>query len=296
MRILFTGVSSFTGMHFVEELLAQGHDVVVTTTQQNYVGLRKIRLERIRSKVTLYTGVSFGDSIFLDIIRKGCFDIFCYHGFYMDNYQEPTYNFQRAYAENTQQLDMVCALLAKGGCKKIVYSNSIFADQPIVFSPYGLVKQLTLQTIQFYAMRYNMQVCNFVISNPFGPLDNPKLLQTIANTWSMGGTPDIWVGDHVRDYIHVGLLSRSFAYCIQIPGVDSVHTYRPCGMVGATRDFIAMMSKKFQICRGWDCRYNIVQNRKSIQPLVMINTDSVEYIDWDEQKAWQEWMFGVGIL
>ena len=49
MRILFTGASSFTGVHFVQALAAGGHEVICPLRRsiEEYEGLRRQRVERL---------------------------------------------------------------------------------------------------------------------------------------------------------------------------------------------------------------------------------------------------------
>ena len=52
MKILFTGASSFTGMHFIEALLLEGHEVlaVFSRPMEAYTGISQVRMKRIQKK------------------------------------------------------------------------------------------------------------------------------------------------------------------------------------------------------------------------------------------------------
>ena len=53
MKILFTGASSFTGMHFAKELAEQGHKVICPflRPENAYIGIRRERIELLRGVV-----------------------------------------------------------------------------------------------------------------------------------------------------------------------------------------------------------------------------------------------------
>ena len=54
MKILFTGISSFTGYWFAKELSEKGHEIIATLTKDSlddYEGIRKERLLHLQNKI-----------------------------------------------------------------------------------------------------------------------------------------------------------------------------------------------------------------------------------------------------
>ena len=90
MKILFTGASSFTGMHFVEALLHHGHDVlaVFSRPRESYSGISQVRMMRIQKRTTCIFDTQYGTKPFVDILEHHSFDIYCHHWSYTTNYQK----------------------------------------------------------------------------------------------------------------------------------------------------------------------------------------------------------------
>jgi nucleoside-diphosphate-sugar epimerase len=80
MRILLTGISSFTGFWFARNLVAKGHEVIGTLSGplERYSGLRARRIEPLKSICNLVTDVPFGSDAFLRLVSsRGPWDLFC---------------------------------------------------------------------------------------------------------------------------------------------------------------------------------------------------------------------------
>ena len=81
-RILFTGVTSFTGMWFAKALARAGHQLIaaIRGPRTGYEGLRAERLARLADCCELAWDAPFGSAEFLDLIAsRGPFDLLCHH-------------------------------------------------------------------------------------------------------------------------------------------------------------------------------------------------------------------------
>ena len=139
----------------------------------------------------------------MQLIRSERFDVYCHHGAWTKGYRGMEYDFQTGFVSNTRSIDHVCRLLSENGCRKIIVSSSIFEYAKPLFSPYGLIKKLTTETLEFYGTHFGLHVSKFVIPNPFGPLDNAKLLDYLGREWQARRTPCIQTPLYVRDNIPV---------------------------------------------------------------------------------------------
>ena len=96
MKILFTGASSFTGMWFVRELAAAGHDLVATfqgNNQESYDGIRRQRVMKLATCAQTVFGCSFGDERFMNVLcEDGPWDIVCHHAADVTNYKSADFN------------------------------------------------------------------------------------------------------------------------------------------------------------------------------------------------------------
>ncbi len=291
MRILMTGPSSFTGMYFVEALARAGHEVVVTCTRpiEHYDGVRKVRMERVKRVAQVHPAVHFGDAKFLELLAGESFDAYCHHGAWTEQYRTFDYDIHKAFSINTRSIREVCRLLSRNGCRKIFVSGSIFAEAEPVFSPYGLAKRMTTQAVALYGVHAGLQVSNVVIPNPFGPLDNPKLLRYLVEQWSQDNVPVIHTPDYVRDNIPVTLLAHGVVDWIERCPVEAGRsTFAPSGYVSTMRDFVERVATAFRTRLGWDCSVEYAQQQDFSQPMTLINSTSMvdQFPEWNETDFW----------
>lgn len=298
MRVLMTGPSSFTGMYVVEALVAAGHQVVVTSTQSlsSYTGVSRKRIERVAGLVErLHQGVCFGDDRFIDLIAQESFDVYCHHGAWTENYRSMDYDIQRAFANNTRSVKRVCDLLAKNGCGKLLVSGSIFAEVAHPFSPYGLAKKMTQQTLDFYGVASGLQVSNVVIPNPFGALDNLKLPRYLLTEWAKAGVPTIQTPDYIRDNIPVDLLALGIADWVKrCPSTVGRSVYRPSGYVSTMAEFVRRLQRECRERTGWACDVSFSKQTDFAQPMRLVNDVPLMplFPSWDEQAFWDRLVGG----
>ena len=228
MKILFTGGSSFTGMWFIRELAAAGHEVVATFRRPAGEYADAVRRRRaalaIEACRPVY-GCSFGDNDFLALIGEGGWDLIGHHAADVTNYKSPDFDTVAALANNTHNLRAVLAALAAAGCGRVLLSGSVFeggegaGSQGLPdFSPYGLSKALTAQVFRFECDRAGLGLGKFVIPNPFGPYEEPRFTGYLMKNWLAGATPNCSSPAYVRDNIHASLLAKAYArFAGQVP-------------------------------------------------------------------------------
>ena len=110
MKILFTGGSSFTGYWFINELAAEGHDVVAVfrrKPEEYSDDLRRQRIQALSDKCHQVFCTSFGDDKFLELINEQGPDVLCCHGAEVTNYNKPEFDALNAVANNTYRLPNV---------------------------------------------------------------------------------------------------------------------------------------------------------------------------------------------
>ena len=293
MRILITGATSFSGAFFIEALAEAGHEVVTTLTQSldSYTGVRKLRAEKAAAHATVHEGVCFGDARFLDLVQSEAFDVFCHHGAWTRDYNSMEYDFEAAFATNTRSLNKVCQALAEKGCQKIIVSGSIFEEGEQLFSPHGLVKKMTAQTMEFYGMHFGMHVSKFVIPNPFGALDNPKLIDYLGREWYAGRVPRIQTPLYVRDNIPVTLMAKGFVQWVeQCPSTVGTSSYAPAGYISTMGEFVQRVAAELRQRLGLACGVEMGTQTDFSQPMVLVNDTPLQYQfpEWNESAFWDE--------
>ena len=300
MKILLTGVSSFTGFWFANELSDKGHDVIVTFTKDSlteYEGIRKERVSLILNKITPIFGSKFGDSKFIDII-KGGIDLLCHHGSDVTDYRSPSFNIAHALNQNTNNISGVIDQMCKNNCNSIIYTGSVFENdegsgtEPLkAFSPYGLSKNLTYQIFKYYCSVYNIKLGKFVIANPFGPFEEFRFTSYLIQNWFKGSTPQIKTPSYKRDNIPVDLLAKSYEAYIKNVYQESgtISKINPSGYTESqgefTKRFASEMEKRLRI----KCDFELLHQTDFSEPLERINTESVlTHYNWNENKFWDK--------
>ena len=291
MRILITGPTSFSGAFFIESLVKSGHEVHATSTKPlaSYTGVRGIRANKAAACATIYEDIQFGDDAFLQLLESESFDVYCHHGAWTKNYRSMNYDFEAAFASNIRSVNKVCSQLAENGCRKIIVSGSIFEEAEPIFSPYGLVKKLTFDTIQFYGAHFGMHVSKFVIPNPFGPLDNPKVLNVLGAGWLAQRVVKLNVPPYVRDNIPVTLMALGFADWIEkCPDTVGTSSYTPSGYISTMGKFIERVAMEFRTRLNLECAVDISAQKDCSQPLTLVNDISLQerFPEWDEVAFW----------
>lgn len=128
MKILFTGASSFTGMWFVKELTAAGHELTLTFRGEphDYDGVRRQRVETAAQLGRAVFSCAFGDSRFLRLIEEQpAWDMLCHHAADVSNYKSPEFDPIAAAHNNTRNLRQVLAALARQSCGKVLLTSTL---------------------------------------------------------------------------------------------------------------------------------------------------------------------------
>jgi UDP-glucose 4-epimerase len=300
MKILFTGGSSFTGMWFIRELAAAGHEVAAVFRRRADEYADAVRRRRVALAIEACRpayGCSFGDEKFLALIGEGGWDLLCHHAADVTNYKSPDFDTVAALANNTRNLPAVLAAMKAAGCRRVLLSGSVFeggegaGSQGLPdFSPYGLSKALTAQVFRFECARAGVGLGKFVIPNPFGPHEEPRFTGYLMKNWMAGATPNCSSPAYVRDNIHASLLARAYArFAGEVPAEGFART-NPSGYAESQGAFTLRLAEAMRPRLGLPCPVELRKQVDFPEPRVRINTDPAEVTvpDWDESSAWDE--------
>lgn len=300
MRILLTGVTSFTGAWFARALALAGHTVVaaVRGAEGSYAGLRAERLALLDGCCGLLWDQSFGSDAFqAAILREGPFDVLCHHASDTTNYKSPDYDAWGAAAANCRELPQVLAMLKSGGCRKIVLTGSVFetgegaGTAPLLaFSPYGLSKTLTVEAFRYFAAREGMALGKFVIANPFGPYEELRFTRYLMNCWREGRTARVNTPDYVRDNIPVSLMALAYAdFTTALPD-SGFHKFNPSYYAESQGAFAVRFAREVGGRLNMATPLELVTQTDFSEPLVRINTDriAIDPARWRESAAWDD--------
>ncbi len=299
MKILFTGASSFTGLWFVRELAAAGHEVTAIFRHRTgeYPDLpRRRRVELVGEVSRPVYGCSFGDASFVALIRQGNWDLLCHHAAEVTDYKNPHFDAVAAVQNNTRNLITVLGALKTAGCGKLILTGTVFeggegaGSQGLPdFSPYGLSKALTARVFQFYCSRAGLSLGKFVIPNPFGPYEEPRFTAYLLKNWLAGAIPVCSSPSYVRDNIHVSLLAKVYAHFARdltsVPGFTRIN---PSGYAESQGAFALRLAEEMRLRLNLPCLVELKKQTEFPEPWVRINTDfpDVEAVGWNESAAW----------
>jgi nucleoside-diphosphate-sugar epimerase len=299
MRILFTGASSFTGYWFVNTLLSHGHDLVcpLRGKGEGYTGVRQRRVELLRPRCRFVPEAPFGSEAFLELARKGPWDVLCHHGAEVANFRSPQFDPFRALSSNACNLAIVLDILRKCGLKAVVLTGSVFENNEGLGSeprqavlPYGLSKGLTFEVFRYYCGQAGVPLVKFVIPNPYGPYEEERFTAYLMRTWCQHKTPTVKTPDYVRDNIPVDLLALVYAQFAELSGraSEQFRKVSPSGYVESQGAFALRVAREVRKRLGWPCELSFLQQQDFSEPLLRINQDPAALWAprWDERAAW----------
>ena len=280
MRILFTGGSSFTGLWFARELVRGGHDVVATFTRESaedYDGLRRRRVALLLdSGIRAEFSCRFGSDRFIDLVNAEGFDILCHHGADVTDYKSPEFNASRAVDSNTFRVRNVLAALQARRDAEVILTGTYFEARegagtaPLrAFSPYAESKTDTWEIFLDECNARAMPIGKFVIPNPIGEWEEPRLPAYLITSWLRHQTPVINTPRYVRDNIPVPLLADTYNRFVS----SRRHAPRapthcsPSGWVESVSAFATRLASEMAPRLGVPCEFEQREQSEFPEPL-----------------------------
>lgn len=300
MKALLTGASSFTGHWFAKALVERGVAVVAPLRGaiDDYSGVRKARVLALAKYAEIAPRVEFGSTEFLGLVdRSGC-DVLCHHAARVADYRSQDFDVTLALAENTRGFKSLSERLAGSAFAAVMLTGSVFEPNegagtaPLrAFSPYGLSKALTAETIRYWCDITGLPLGKFVIANPFGPFEEPRFCGYLVKTWVAGQTPEVRTPLYVRDNIHISLLAKAYAnFVIEIAESKRSARLAPTLYVESQGAFAERFAKEMSGRVMPLCPVKIGVQTDFSEPMVRINTDPIDAqrLGWSEAAAWDE--------
>lgn len=299
MRVLLTGVSSFTGCWIAEALAAAGTEVVATCRRplSAYAGLSRRRLDKAAAAgCELLEGIAFGDPAFVATLRShGPFDLLCHHGAEVGDLRRLDYDPLAALAGNTREAATVLRCLADTGGRGLVVTGSVFeADEGrsggAAINAYGLAKTLTWQTLRYHAERCGLGLGRFVIPHPFGPLEKPGFTSDLVRSWLAGKPACVRRPDLVRDLVHVDMLAAAYVGLCRGVLAGGVRRSAPSGYVGSLLDQARLFADELRPRLDRPCEVTTaIVSEPGDEPMVRINDDSDAAAGWPADRSWDRY-------
>jgi len=303
MKVLFTGGSSFTGFWFVKTLAAAGHEVVCPLRggTDKYEGIRKRRVEQLRTLCRFFPEAPFGSENFLKLAREEKFDLLCHHAAEATNYKSLDFDVLAALGSNTFNLRTVLKTLQ---CP-VVLTGTFFENDEgqdpesekasgdwglRAFSAYGLSKGLTWQCFRHYCHEAGAPLGKFVIPNPFGPFEEPRFTAHLMKNWREGKVVTVKTPDYLRDNIHADLLAAVYGpFAGRVAAMKSgCVKINPSGYVEKQGEFAQRVAREVRSRTGWQCGLELAKQEDFSEPLGRMNPQPATSLapKWSEALAW----------
>ena len=291
LRVIITGVSSFTGAWIAAELARDGHRVTGTLqrSRAEYPDLETRRLAMAQAHgVELAEHISYGSASFAELLDRGC-DVLCYHGADVRDYRSPDFDVPRAVAANLAGFAETCRRAVAAGTGRLIYTGSVGepgegggTEPDRAISPYGLSKGLTWQAIERETGRAGLQLGKFVVPNPFGMLEQERFCTYLVRSWSRGEVPEVRTPDYVRDNIPIDKLARAYADFVARPDLER---WAPSGYVGTQGEFTARFAREIGARLPLPTPFALATQTDFSEPMIRINADP-QVSAWDETGFW----------
>ena len=293
MRVLLTGVSSFTGLWFARALAAAGHEVVAPLRAVGYDDpLRQSRIDEAAKVAALIPGAPFGSEPFLDLLRGARFDVLLHHAAEAANHKSPDFDVEGAVAANTFNADRTLRAARQAGVQRLVLTGSAFeagegkGSEPLVaFSPYGLSKTLTARAFALSAGEAGLDLVKFVIPNPFGPYEGLTFQRFVMTKWRDKRAVHVSHPFYGRDNVPVDLLA--LAYVQAAEGKTGRHV-SPSFYAGEVGGFFQRMAREVRARTGWDCDLTLADSQAFSEPATRLNLQPLDAdaLGWSEAAFW----------
>lgn len=282
MKILFVGVSSFTGYHFVKNLSQNKKNKITCTLTKNFNSYNSIRFKRLNlikrcPNINLINKIKFGDKKFIKLLTKNKFDIICLHHALTKNYNSNLkFNLKRSLIENTRNIESVFKIINRK--TTIIVSNTVFQKIPTKnYEPvnnYGVSKSISYDKIKFFCKKYKLKYKSIYITNPWGPLEEKKLNHYLIYNWIKNKNVFISHPKYVRDNIYVDKLSKIYSNLLS--SKSKKIDYFPSGYCSSNKVFIEEFKKKFEKFFNKKVKVTYAKKATYSQPLIRINSKKIK--------------------
>jgi len=279
-NILFTGVSSFTGFHFVRKLSENKKFQIFCTLSKNkkkYSQLQKERINIISKKknILLFYNYKFGSKKFLELLKKKKFKVLCFHHSYTKKYYDNlNFNFTKSLFNNLSNVEKVFDYISKNS--KLIISNSYFQPSQSergIFSKYGISKNITYEVYKSFCKFKNIRYKSIFINNPWGILENKKFNHYLITNWLKKKEVIIKYPSNIRDNININLLSREYNKIVL--SNSSKKEYYPTGYCSSNKVFVESLRQEFEKFFNLKTKVKYLNKVKSIEPLTRVNGSKI---------------------
>ena len=221
------------------------------------------------------------------------------HGSYVLDYGKDSFLFSEAIGQNLFRVEDVLEKFTECDVNGLIWTSSIFESALKIGSgnsivptwfKYALSKKMTGISLEHLCWEKKIEFGRFVISNPFGPLQDKKIAHFLAKSFMEKQLFEVKTPDYIRDFIHVRHLA--LAYCKMVDSFFSktrIEILDPCEYVGSVLNFANLFYNEFSKRLGYTCKTSPCQ-MKFEEPVELTNKTSITNIidNYDTNSCWDE--------
>lgn len=303
-RILLTGCSSFTGYWFASELINMGFELVCPLPHEydEYLGVKKQRLDSMRNKATLVFKCPFGSNEFIELCKNQYYGMGV-HGFYMKDYNNRNYKISSSFSQNLKNLENILEILQKNRTR-IIYSSSIFENAinleddnnestSIDWYNYAFSKKVTFLALRSLCQQYGLTFQRFVITNPFGPYEDKKFCFHLMNSILEKKDFIIKTPFYTRDMIQVDLLAKLYANAFLDENGKNIDEFRPSQYSMKIFEFAEIFISKISKYCGYKIKIFKENQETFKEPEILVN--NIDYKSYKfahiKKEFWREYFY-----
>lgn len=270
---------------------------VTGTLSQNrpaYSGGRASRIASISPNVRLVQSTGIESDRFASLIDGEQFDVIGIHHATVGDYKSGDFDIVEAVRRATARARESAKALAANGTSNAIITRSVFEgrlgnrseNRPV--SPYAIAKTATSEIWSDALRTEGIAVKDFVITNPFGPFEEPRFVNYLVRTWKAGEVPMLQAPQYIRDNVPISLLAQSYAtYALSDLGTQSFcPSYKPMSNL----EFAKLIARKFSKVLGSEPLVHSASDPQQVEPLFLGGIDAVDFdSEHAEQRFWNDY-------
>ncbi len=252
MKVLLTGLTSFTGTHIAKVFLEYNNSTEfevyapIRYSKQAYNGLKAQRLNLVKN-IHLIENQDISQHSFIDLVQEIKPDIFINHAGYIDNYRSDDFDFLKHLEINLKNIKVLTQTLKHNQCKLIIHTGSAFEPDgdysKYGVSPYGVAKKMVWDMLVFWCQKHKIPAAKIIIPNPYGLLENQdRLLAVFHQKLAKQENIDLYSSGDIRNNIKAENLADYYLKTALLAGGELPENYvlelKPTGHIETQLNFI----------------------------------------------------------
>jgi UDP-glucose 4-epimerase len=281
VKILMTGVTSFTGCYIGQALKAAGYDVtgVLTRKRSDYTDTLIQRRLEFSGLKNFWEEAPQGSENFLRKLNLEKFDFFVSHGAAIQGYRSPDFDFVKSVSDSLRGVKEIFNAFQQQGLKGIVHSGTVFesVDGLPALSPYGLSKQMVWDALSYWAQSKEIALTKVWIPNPIGSLENEdRLIPIFVKQWKQKTAAKLTVPRLVYDHVPAAWLANFYVRAVEAQSHSSAGLQshlRPSAFILNNGELVENFREAFQKQSSLPCDYLTQEDPKFKLGITRKNSD-----------------------